>query len=68
MSNPHSAKYPYNADTFTVECEKCNKNNRVNVTKQDGHNESEEYSCANCGHPLGRVRASIPPVTTIVDG
>lgn len=38
MSNPHSAKYPYNADTFTVECEKCNKNNRVNVTKQDGHN------------------------------
>ena len=67
MSNPHSAEYPYNAETFMVKCERCNKSNRVHVTKQDGHNEPEEYTCASCGHVLGRVRASISPVTTIVD-
>lgn len=67
MSNPHSAEYPYNADTFTVECKKCNKSNIVSVTKQDGHNEPEEYFCANCGHVLGSVSASITPGTTIVN-
>lgn len=69
MSNSHSAEHPYIADTFTVVCKKCNKTNRVEVTKQDGHNEPEEYFCANrdCGEAFGTARASITPRTTIVD-
>lgn len=67
MSNSRNAEYPYNADTFTVVCENCEETNRVDVTKQDGHNEPEEYFCANCGHRLGTARASITPRTTIME-
>ena len=67
MSNPRSAEYPYNADTFTVSCKNCNETNRVSVTQQDGHNEPEEYFCANCGHLLGAARASMTPRTNIVE-
>jgi lysyl-tRNA synthetase class I len=67
MSNPHSDNYPYHGDTFTVVCPKCAKTNRVEVTQQDGHNEPEEYSCANCHHILGTTRASLTPRTSIID-
>lgn len=66
MTNPQSANYPYNSDVFTVVCERCEKTNEVNVVKQDGHNEPEEFSCAECGFELGKVRASVPPRTRIV--
>lgn len=67
MSNPYAAAHPYHDDTFYTCCPKCEKCNRVDVTKQDGHNESEEYYCASCRHLLGSARASLTPTTTIVD-
>ncbi len=66
MSNPYSAAYPYHDDTFYKSCTSCSKCNRVDVTKQDGHNEPEEYYCADCNALLGTVRASQTPRTTIV--
>ena len=57
---------PYGADDFEVECPKCHRTNHVEVTKQDGHNEPEEYACAGCGHQLGKVRASLSPTVTLV--
>ena len=67
MSNPYSANYSYLDDTFHQKCPECGKCNRVEVVKQDGHNEQEEYWCAGCGHELGRQRASNTPRTSIVD-
>ena len=67
MSNPHDADYPHSAGTFTIICKKCFKTNMVYVTRQDGHNDPEGYSCANCGHLLGSVGACITPRTAIVD-
>lgn len=66
MSNPHAAKYPYHAEDFEINCPKCGAKNRVSVTKQDGHNESEEYYCAGCKAEIGRISASITPTTTLV--
>lgn len=67
MSNPYAAAHPFHAGTSFEKCPKCGKCNRVDVTEQDGHNEREEYYCADCHHLLGRVKASISPRTMIVD-
>jgi hypothetical protein len=67
MSNPYAAAYPYHDGTYHERCPNCGKCNEVEVTKQDGHNEPEEYSCAGCGHKLGTHRASLTPRTSLVD-
>lgn len=65
MSN-YSAMRPYHDDDFEIDCPKCGAKNRVSVTKQDGHNEPEEYHCAGCREEIGKVRASITPTTFLV--
>ncbi len=66
MSNPYSAAHPYHGDDFEIECPKCGAKNRVSVTKQDGHNEPEEYHCAGCSAQIGKIRASITPETSLI--
>lgn len=54
MPNPNSPPCPYHDHPSDSVCPKYEKTNRVSVTKQDGHIESEEYYCANCLHMLGQ--------------
>ena len=65
MTNPYSAAYPYSGGSYEEKCPKCNAVNVVEVTLQDGHNESEEYFCAKCGELLGQIRASLTPTTRV---
>lgn len=67
MNSYIAATKPYGAGDFEIECPKCGALNRVEVVKQDGHNESEEYYCAGCRHEIGRARASLPPTTSLVE-
>lgn len=67
MSNPMNAAFGYDAGSFEVKCPECGKTNKVSVTEQDGHNEREEYYCANCRAELGKVKASNTPRTEIID-
>lgn len=66
MTNYLNAAFAHKGDTFDVTCDACGKTNRVHVVQQDGHNEREEYDCAGCGAELGKVRASLPPRTTLI--
>lgn len=58
--------HEYLADTFEKVCEKCGKKNKIEVCEQAGHNEREEYYCANCGQKMGEIKASNTPKTSIV--
>ena len=53
-----------NGDIFEQRCHKCGTLNKVEVSTQDAHNESEEYYCASCHRQLGTKRASLTPKTT----
>lgn len=64
--NLWASAHEYLADTFEKVCVNCGKRNKVEVSKQDGHNESEEYYCVHCGKQMGTVRSSNTPKTTIV--
>lgn len=59
-----SALYAYGED-FEKVCESCGIRFCVFVTKQDGHNEKEEYYCPICKHLCGYIMASLPPKTQI---
>jgi transposase-like protein len=48
-------------------CPKCGAVNRVEVDKQDGHNELEDYFCAKCNHKFGSARACNTPRTSVVN-
>ena len=66
MSSFAAAK-PYPEDDFEEKCPRCGVVNRVEVVKQDGHNELEDYFCAKCGMKLGVRTASLTPRTSIVN-
>jgi len=67
MNSYIAATKPYGADDFETKCPACSALNRVQVVKQDGHNEPEEYYCANCGNELGKLSASLSPTVRLVD-
>jgi len=66
MSSHLSATKTYHSETFQKECPKCASLNEISVTKQAGHNEPEEYSCAACSEPFGTVRASVSPFVKLL--
>ncbi|MEK2646089.1 hypothetical protein [Bdellovibrio sp. BCCA] len=55
MSN--SAMFPY-GENNQFQCE-CTAHLTVHITKQDGHNETEEFYCPRCGKDY-KARASMP--------
>ena len=65
MSSWVSATKPYKDGDYDIECEVCKSLLRVEVTKQDGHNEPEEYSCPVCGNTR-TIRASNTPSVTVL--
>lgn len=61
-----ASTHEYLDNTFEEICKNCGQKNKVEVSKQEGHNEPEEYYCANCRKQMGAVSASNTPKTTIV--
>lgn len=51
--------------SFEETCEICNAIYLVSITKQDGHNEREEYSCPTC-NKKNSERASLPIKVTLI--
>ena len=43
-----ASTHEYLDNTFERICKNCCQKNKVEVSKQEGHNEPEEYYCANC--------------------
>lgn len=52
-----NAAYSY-GETQGIDC-RCGVQLEVGITKQDGHNEKEDFTCPNCGIEHS-VRASVP--------
>jgi predicted SprT family Zn-dependent metalloprotease len=53
--------------TYYERCANCQTCNMVIVDTQEGHNEREEYNCANCQQLLGTVSASRTPTVLTTD-
>ncbi|WP_064202805.1 hypothetical protein [Brevibacillus brevis] len=66
MMSDWTARNPYPAGDYTETCDFCGCKFRVQVSKQDGHNESEEYYCPDCRKEF-RVRASMTPQVTKIN-
>ena len=47
------------------ECPNCHSLLRVEIVKQDGHNDTEEYYCPYCGHEM-KARASQTPTVRLI--
>lgn len=60
-----AATIPYSGGDFEKKCDYCGCTYRVQVTLQDGHNESEEYWCPECNKE-SKIRASITPNVTLI--
>lgn len=58
-----SSKNSYSGGNHIEKCDFCGCTYRVEVSLQDGHNESEEYYCPDCCKEY-RVRACITPIVT----
>ncbi len=63
--NDYTARNPYPDKDYTMMCDFCGCNFRVQTQRQDGHNESEEYYCPECSKEF-RTFACISPSVTLI--
>lgn len=60
-----TATHAYSDKDWVETCDYCGCVFRMQSQLQDGHNESEEYYCPECGKEY-RIRACITPTVTLI--